>query len=46
METITDELTDTVLGYYDEGRMEEFWDVIDSLQALLEVKVVTCGEHI
>ncbi len=46
IEGITDKLTDEVIKLYDKGKMNEFWNGIESLQVLLEVKMITCGEHI
>jgi len=39
---ITDTLTDKAIEFYDEGKMEAFWDAVAALDVLTDVQAKVC----
>ena len=39
---ITDNLTDEAIRLYDEGKMEDFWASLESLNLLMDIKKGVC----
>jgi len=43
---ITDSVTDEAIRFYDEGKLDRFWEALEALDILLDVEIKVCEREL